>query len=104
MKHASIIPIIKKYTNNLIKHGIPVESVIAFGSQITGAARYGSDIDTCIVSKSFGHDRHAERLMLMRYTDKETSAIEPHPFHPDDLSDTHNFLATEIRKHGIRVI
>lgn len=104
MNQASIIPIIKKYARQLTAHGIPVESVFAFGSHVMGTARYGSDIDTCVVSKLFGKNRHEERLLLMRFADGELSAIEPHPFHPDDLSDTRNFLATEIRKHGIRVL
>ena len=39
--------------------------VYIFGSQVKGRARYGSDIDLCIISPAFGQDRQKERIMLM---------------------------------------
>ena len=57
--------IAKKYIQKIESIGIPVTRVYIFGSQVKGRARYGSDIDLCIISPAFGQDRQKERIMLM---------------------------------------
>lgn len=103
MTDPTILTIINRYKTKLIRAGIPVEQVILFGSQVQGKAHKWSDIDTCVISPLFGHDRQAERLKLMKLTDKETERIEPHPYSPQDFANRFDPLANEIRKTGISI-
>lgn len=96
--------IVHKYIAIMRAHHIPVDSVYIFGSHAKGTARRWSDIDTCVVSKTFGKNRHTERIALMHLTDRETQDIEPHPYNPKDLADKYDPLASEIRKYGIVVV
>ncbi len=96
--------IVLKYIATVRKHQIPVDAVYIFGSQVKQTAHTWSDIDTCVVSKVFGKDRHTERVALMHLTNDETRDIEPHPFSPEDFADKYDPLASEIRKYGIRVV
>ena len=52
----------KKYIQKIESIGIPVTRVYIFGSQVKGRARYGSDIDLCIISPAFGQDRQKREL------------------------------------------
>ncbi len=94
---------INRFLSNLEKAGLPVDSLIVFGSQVKGTAKKWSDIDVCVVSKRFGKDRHDERIFLMQQIDDNSLDIEPHPYHPKDLLDKWDPLAAEIRKYGITV-
>jgi len=94
---------IKAYKRLLRKANISFETMIVFGSQVKGTAKPYSDIDLCVVSNNFGKDHHSELVMLMRLTDDKTINIELHPFHPADLADKWNPLASEINKYGIPV-
>lgn len=96
------IPIneIKKYKQNLINHLIPVDKIILFGSYAKGKQKPWSDIDLCIVSRSFGKNSFDELVMLMKLTNDPDCLIEPHPYHPHDLEDPFDPLANEIRKYG----
>ncbi|MDA1079969.1 MAG: nucleotidyltransferase domain-containing protein [bacterium] len=93
---------VRKYAELLKNADVQFESLIVFGSQAKGTATPDSDIDVCVVSKSFGHDRHAERVALMKVSTDDTIDIEPHPYHPDDLANPWDSLAVEIRKYGVR--
>lgn len=95
--------IAKKYIQKIESIGIPVTHVYIFGSQVKGRARYGSDIDLCIISPAFGQDRQKERIMLMNLRDDTTEAIEPHPYSPVDFQDKQDALALEIQKTGVVV-
>jgi len=91
------------YRQLLNKENILVEALILFGSQAKGSAKPWSDIDLCVVSRDFGHDRPAERMKLLRISNDETIDIEPHPYHPKDLADKWDPLAVEINKYGVTV-
>lgn len=104
MSKQTIKSLVGQYVKKIQASGIPVEQAIVFGSQTKGTAHKWSDIDTCIVSPLFGHNRHTERLKLMFLTDRNTDMIEPHPYHPNDLADKSDPLAVEILKHGMRVL
>lgn len=91
------------FAKRLQQNGIPVNSLIVFGSQVKGTAKPWSDIDVCVISDIFGKDRHGERVTLMKLTDKQSSDIEPHPYHPRDFADKWDPLAAEIRKYGITI-
>ena len=93
--------IVHKYLQKVKKAGIPVVQAYIFGSQVTGKARYGSDIDLCIISPRFGKDRQKERIILMNLSDETTDIIEPHPYSPIDFQNSFDPLSREIRKTGI---
>lgn len=94
---------IAAYKKLLDKAKVKVEAIIVFGSQVKGTAKSHSDIDLCVVSSDFGRNHHDELVTLLRLTDVDTTNIEPHPFHPSDLADKWNPLASEINKYGISV-
>ncbi len=94
---------VKMYGTHLLRHHIPCDRLIVFGSQASGRAKPWSDIDVCVVSKKFGKNRHDERIALMKLLTDATGDIEPHPYHPKDLENRWDPLAAEIRKYGITV-
>lgn len=103
MTDKTILSIVNRYKQQIQQAGIPVDRIIVFGSHIRGTTHRWSDIDTCVVSPIFGHDRQAERLRLMKLTDRETERIEPHPYSPEDFANRFDSLANEIRKTGVTV-
>lgn len=92
--------LISRYWNVLVQNGISVEKIILFGSYAKGKPKPWSDLDVCVVSKSFGKNNYDETVMLNRLTSDIDPMIEPHPYHPNDLKDKWDSLAWEIRKHG----
>ncbi len=103
MTYDQSIQIAKKFSSELDKAGIPLQTVILFGSQITGKAGKWSDIDTCVVSPIFGRDRQSERVRLMKIAQKVSLDIEPHPYSPADFENKFDPLAREIKKTGIKI-
>lgn len=101
---SSVIQIVKRYGKQLLEEKIPFDQLIVFGSQAKGKAKPWSDIDVCVVSTVFGKNRHDERVRLMHARDDSLLDIEPHPFHPDELADKYDPLASEIRKYGIQIV
>ena len=97
--------IILAYKQKLETLGIPVDKIILFGSRAKHTARPDSDIDLCIVSKTFGKDYHHEMVQLLKVAHELSldQVIEPHPYHPHDLTDQYDSLATEIKTYGITV-
>ncbi len=95
---------VKRYAAILREKHIPYERLIVFGSQAKGKAKKWSDIDICVVSKTFGKDPHAEMVNLMLASDDSDYIIEPHPYNPVDLQEKYDSVASEIRKYGITVV
>jgi uncharacterized protein len=95
--------IARQYRYALNSAGIKVDDLLVFGSQAKGTAQPTSDIDIAVVSSQFSRDYSDERVRLMRLGNKISLAIEPHPFHPDDLNDRWSTFAQEIKKYGIPV-
>ncbi|PIU73581.1 hypothetical protein COS78_01550 [Candidatus Shapirobacteria bacterium CG06_land_8_20_14_3_00_40_12] len=93
-----------KYASILNKNGINVDALYLFGSRIKGTNDKYSDLDTCIVSKSFGEDRVKNSADLYFYTKNASPLIEPHPFSLTDFKDKSNDFAQEIQKTGVRII
>src|SRR3989339_511615 len=86
------------------KSGISVETAYVFGSHAKATARMFSDIDLCIVSEKFGHDRQSDRIRLMEITDDINDAIEPHPFSPEEMESRFDPLVREIKMTGIEIL
>jgi len=103
MRIQKVTSIVQKYLRKVEKAGIPVTQAYIFGSQIKGKARYGSDIDLCIISPRFGKDRQKERVMLMNLSDEITDIIEPHPYSPLDFNNYFDSLSAEIKKTGLTI-
>lgn len=95
---------VKRFGAQLRDAGISFERLIIFGSYAKGTAKPWSDIDVCVVSRTFGDDRQGERVRLMNVQNDETIDIEPHPYHPVGLADKWDPLAHEIRTYGIPVV
>lgn len=87
----------------LERERIPIEKVIIFGSHAKGSARYGSDIDICVVSPRFGKDPIRETMFLLRRRRGVDSRIEPIPVSPKEYRETATPLIWEIKKHGKEV-
>lgn len=102
--NSSVATLIRRYREALLREGIPVERLILFGSRAKGKAKLWSDIDLCVVSKSFGKNHHDEMVKLSRLALPIEPLIEPVPYHPKDLSNTLDPLVHEIHKHGQVVI
>lgn len=94
---------IKEFERSLKKAGIKIIGIYVFGSYAKGNARPKSDIDVAVVSPNFGNDRQGERVNLMSLSQKIDTAIEPHPFSPQDFDDRYYPLSQEIKKTGIKV-
>jgi uncharacterized protein len=94
------IRLIQKYRQALNNAGIPVTSLIMFGSYAKGTAKPWSDVDVCVVSPKFGVNRYDERGILMDISYLVDTMLEPHPYSPEDLEDRYDPLAAEIRKYG----
>lgn len=93
--------ILSSYASRIRNAGIPIESMIVFGSRVKGLAHAGSDLDTCIISTAFGKDRHAERVFLMNLREGISDLIEPHPLSPEDFANKYDLFAQEIKRTGI---
>jgi len=57
--------IIRRFRMELGKMGIRVDKVMLFGSQVSGAAHDGSDIDLIVISRDFASYSQRERLEIL---------------------------------------
>ena len=94
-----IIEDIKKYVDELRKHGIPVQRAFLFGSWTTGRASEESDIDVALVSDAFTGDRFLDRRRIVPLRRRINTRIEPIPFQQQSF-DAGGHLADEIKRHG----
>ncbi len=94
---------VRSYRLVLKKAGIPVTSLLVFGSRAKGTARPDSDIDVAVISPSCGRNYFDERVRLSVLRNDTLLDIEPHPMHPDDLNNRWSTFAHEVKKYGIPV-
>ena len=81
-----------------------IMGVILFGSVAMGNNRKDSDIDLAIISPKFSKNRHKHLVTLLYNTIGIDSRIEPHPMTIEDLNNPYYPLASEIKKHGIKIL
>lgn len=86
----------------LASQNLKLEAIYLFGSQARGKAHEWSDIDLAIVSSDFSGDRFDDSTRLIPYILKVDTAIEVHPFRPEEFSADNPFVQ-EILDTGIRV-
>ncbi|MBU1085606.1 MAG: nucleotidyltransferase domain-containing protein [Candidatus Beckwithbacteria bacterium] len=105
VKKTILTPKLKKevslYATQLRQNNINYQQLIVFGSHAKGKQHLGSDIDLCIVDRSFGKNRFEERVLLSKLKNQHTLNIEPHPYHPKDLANKWDTLANEINQYGL---
>lgn len=94
----------KKYIGKLKRSGLTIDSAFMFGSFARGTQNKNSDIDVCVVSKSFGKDYFADIVKLRTMTYDIDYRLEPVPLTPMDLNDPYSSLSTEIRNFGVKIV
>lgn len=100
---AKVKTIIDNYLHELSRHNIPIRQAMLFGSYAKGNCQEFSDIDIALVSDVFVGDLIDDKDKIRRITLSVSSAIEVHPFAPQDF-DMSNPLAKEILLTGIKLI
>ncbi|KAA0226169.1 nucleotidyltransferase domain-containing protein [bacterium] len=92
----------KKFVDNARQDGILVEAAYLFGSWAQGSATKWSDIDLAIVSSTFEGTSFYDRRKMYRAVIAVDTAIETHPFRPEDFNESNPFVR-EILRTGIRI-
>ena len=87
----------------LRQQGTPVEMAYLFGSWAQGNATEWSDIDIAVVSPVFEGTKFYDRRKLDRAVVAVDTAIEAHPYRPQDFIASNPFVR-EILKTGIRLV
>lgn len=98
---ASVIA--RRFGSALRKNGVPVQSIILFGSQAKGTAHEKSDIDVAVVCTPFAENRVEESARLYVISADIDDRLEPVCLHPQDLDSKYSTIVQEIRRHGIAV-
>lgn len=101
----SLAPSIQKtviqYADALRTRRIPFERIIVFGSHAKGTYSEKSDIDVCVVSRTFGSDYHQALVSLISASTDIDGNLDIVPYTPSDLADRYDPLAREIRRFGV---
>ena len=93
---------VRNFAKRASETGIPISEVYVFGSYAKGENRKGSDIDVCVVSPRFINSFDALQE-LWNVRGENFIPIEPIGMTQEDLDDRYSSLASEIRKHGIKI-
>lgn len=101
IQQKDVFLLIKKFKEHLEKIAIPVQEIYLYGSYGKGTARYGSDIDVCVISPAFD-DRFESNLLLRREAIKIDVRIEPVAYSPEKFEDWIP-LVWEIKKTGVAI-
>jgi predicted nucleotidyltransferase len=83
--------VVKRYRIQLLKMGIRPTRVLLYGSQATGTAREGSDIDLIVISGDWEKYNHRQRLELLGMA--AARILEP--------VQAQGFTPSEIRSHSV---
>lgn len=84
---AGLNEIIQRFCQQLTEMGIQVEQVWVYGSQVTGTATEGSDIDLIVVSPSWAGKGLRERLEILGVAAARIlEPIQAQGVTPDELS------------------
>lgn len=77
--------IIQRYRAQLEKMGIHPERILLYGSQATGTAREGSDIDLIVISGDWKKYNYRERLELLGVASARNSEpVQAQGFTPNE--------------------
>lgn len=95
---------IATYAGVLRARQIPFDHIVVFGSHARGTQTKTSDIDVCVVSRSFGEDYHKALVSLLSAAIDIEGDLDIVPYTPSDLADRYDPLASEIRTYGKSVV
>lgn len=104
MSSKEIQKIAKDYKEALIKNNIPVNAIFLFGSYAHGKQRKGSDIDFCVISKSFGKDDFGEMVRINQIAKRVAVEIEAFPVSEKEYRSLSNPFIAEAVKTGFKII
>ncbi len=102
MAPEAILNSAKKFVDSVRQDGILVEAAYLFGSWAQDRATEWSDIDLAIVSPAFEGTAFYDRRKMYRAIIAVDTAIETHPFRPEDFNESNPFVR-EILRTGIRI-
>ena len=94
-----ILKKVRRYLDELKKHGVYIEKVYLYGSYAKGNYHKDSDIDIVIISNDFSGIRFYDYKRIVPFRRKIDVRIEPMPFRPEDFTDSDQ-LAIEIMRTG----
>ncbi len=78
--------VVKRYRIQLEKMGIHPTRVLLYGSQATGNAREGSDIDLIVISGDWEKYNHRQRLELLGVAAARIlEPVQAHGFTPNEI-------------------
>lgn len=98
--------IVKRYRIQLQKMGIHPTRVLLYGSQASGAAREGSDIDLIVISEDWKKYNQRQRLELLGIAAARIlEPIQAQGFTPNEIKQKQisQFWEQVIREQAIRV-
>jgi predicted nucleotidyltransferase len=86
--------------------GLRVDMIVLFGSYAKGHEREDSDIDLCVVSRDFGHDRIDEGARVNLIASRIDSRLECITVSLTDYMkrNTISPILHEIKKHGVGLL
>jgi len=90
---------VKRYLNELTRHGINIEKAYLYGSYARGNYHKDSDIDIVIISSNFQGMRFYDWQRIAPLTEDIDVRIEPMPYRPEDFTDS-DPLAVEVMANG----
>ncbi len=80
MAEAAVIVVVRKYLNELLRVGIPVQFGIMFGSYARKDTHRWSDVDLLVISSLYDESYSREDInLLWRVAARTDSRIEPIP-------------------------
>lgn len=90
---------VKRYLNELTRHGINIERAYLYGSYARGNYHKDSDIDIVIISSDFQGMRFYDWKQIVAFRRDIDVRIEPMPYRPEDFTDS-DPLAVEVMANG----
>lgn len=98
--------IVKKYSEILRQKNFSFSNVYLFGSCSLGKQNKESDIDVAVVVNHIGSDRNyiGKKMRLWEFTSDIDTCIEPILIEYTDFQKGRTILASQVKKHGIRIV
>ena len=94
---------VKEYAKILREKRFPFVAVYLFGSYAKGTQHKWSDIDVAVLSDSFRKNMNKSEETLWKLSVGADSRIEPIGIIPEDFKKGKSFMASEIKKTGIKI-
>jgi uncharacterized protein len=103
---SNVKQIVRKYRTQLIKMGIQPSRILLYGSQATGTANEGSDIDLIIVSNTWAKYSQRKRLELLGIASARIlEPVQAQGFTPNEIKSKQltSFWEQIIKEQAVRV-